>query len=191
MTKSSIKNAIGTVCMCLPFLIMISGFLYPGENIKNWWHSLSASYYNQNSFMFIICFSALIVLLFADKDVCSNLMGVFMAIILLFPCADGTLVITQDEVGVFGLSPSLSDKIHSLACLLSGVTVVIKNAMLIKQTKRKLFIVLLVLILTSIGIITYENILHSNGDWSFHWSTVFTETIIFVCCGVMYKSIEC
>lgn len=191
MTKSSIKNAIGTVCICLPFLITISGLLYPGENIKNWWQSLSASYYNHNSFMFIICFSALIVLLFADKDVCSNIMGVLMAIILLFPCADGTLIITQDEVGVFGLSPSLSDKIHSLACSLSGVTVVIKDIVLIKQTKRKLFIVLLVLMLASIAIIVYENILHTNGDWSFHWSTLFMETVIFISCGVMYKSIEC
>lgn len=191
MTKSSIKNAIGTVCICLPFLITLSGLLYPGENIKNWWQSLSASYYNQNSFMFIICFSALIVLLFVDKDICSNIMAMFMAIILLFPCADGTLVITQDAVGVFGLSPSLSDKIHSLACLMAGVTVVIKDIMLIKQTKRKLFIVLLELMLASIAVIIYENILHSNGDWSFHWTTLFTETIIFISCGVMYKNIEC
>lgn len=191
MTNNSIKNAIGTVCICLPFLIIISGLLYPGENINNWWQSLSASYYNQNSFMFIICFSALIVLLVVDRDAYSNIMAALMAIILIFPCADGTLLIAQEEVGVFGLKPSLSDKIHSLACLLSGVVVVIKNITLIKQTKRKLFMVLLALILASIATIAYENILHANGDWSFHWSTVFTETIIFVCCGIMYKNIEC
>ena len=191
MTNNSIKNAIGTVCMCLPFLIVISGLLYPGENLNNWRQSLSASYYNQNSFMFIICFSALIVLLVVDRDIYSNIMSALMAIILIFPCADGTLIITQDEVGVFGLSPSLSDKIHSLACLLSGVVVVIKDIVLIKKTKRKLFMVLLALILASIAIIAYENVLHSNGDWSFHWSTLFTETIIFVCCGIMYKNIEC
>lgn len=191
MTNNSIKNTIGTLCICLPFLIIISGLLCPGENIENWWQSLSASYYNQNSFMFVICFSALIVLLSVDKDICSNIIAIFMTIILLFPCADGTLVITQETVGVFGLSPSLSNKIHSLACLMSGVVVVIKDIVLIKQTKRKLFIVLLTLMLASIAIIIYENILHSKGDWSFHWTTIFTETIIFISCGVMYKNIEC
>ena len=190
MTDNKIKSAIGTVCIWLPFLIIISGFLYPGQNIENWWQSLSASYYNQNSFMFIICFSALIVLLFVDKDHFSNIMAAFMIIILMFPCADGTLVITQEKVGLFGLSPSLSDKIHSIACLCSGIAITIKNILLIKQTKRKLFIILLLLILVSISIIFYENILHSTGDWSFHWTTVFTETIIFVCCGIMYKNID-
>lgn len=190
MTSNNIKKAIGTVCIWLPFLIIISGFLYPGENIENWWQSLSASYYNQNSFMFIICFSALIVLLFVDKDLYSTIMAAFMTIILLFPCADGTLIITQEKVGLFGLRPSLSDKIHSIACLCSGVAVIIKNIMLIKQTKRKLFIVLLIFILAAITIIIYENILHSAGDWSFHWTTVFTETVIFVCCGIMYRNLE-
>lgn len=190
MTNNNIKNAIGTVCIWLPFLIIISGFLYPGQNIENWWQSLSASYYNQNSFMFIICFSALIVLLFVDRDIYSNIMAAFMTIILLFPCADGTLIITQEKVGLFSLSPSLSDKIHSIACLCAGVVVIIKNISLIKQTKRKLFVLLLSLILASMVVIIYENILHSAGDWSFHWTTVFTETVIFVCCGVMYKNIE-
>lgn len=190
MTDNNIKKAIGTVCIWLPFLIIISGFLYPGENIENWWQSLSASYYNHNSFMFILCFSSLIVLLFVDKDKYSNVMAAFMTIILLFPCADGTLNITQEKVGLFNLSPSLSDKIHSIACLCSGIAVTIKNISLIKQTKRKLFILLLSLIIAAMAIIVYENILHSSGDWSFHWSTVFTETIIFVCCGIMYKNID-
>lgn len=190
MTDNKIKSAIGTVCIWLPFLIIISGFLYPNKNIENWWQSLSASYYNQNSFMFIICFSALVVLLFVDKDHFSNIMAAFMTIILIFPCADGTLTIAQEKVGLFGLSPSLSDKIHSIACLCSGIAITIKNISLIKQTKRKLFIVLLLLILTAMSIIFYENILHSTGDWSFHWTTVFTETVIFVCCGIMYKNID-
>ena len=141
-------------------------------------------------FMFILCFSALIVLLFVDKDKYSNVMAAFMTIILLFPCADGTLNITQEKVGLFSLSPSLSDKIHSIACLCSGIAVIIKNISIIKQTKRKLFIILLLFILAAISIIFYENILHSSGDWSFHWSTVFTETVIFVCCGIMYKNID-
>ena len=113
MTNNSIKNAIGTVCICLPFLIMISGLLYPGENINNWWQSLSASYYNQNSFMFIICFSALIVLLVVDRDIHSNIMAALMAIILVFPCADGTLLITQEEVGILKQGKEAFEKYYN------------------------------------------------------------------------------
>ena len=190
MANNNIKHAIGTVCIWFPFLIILSGFLYPEDNITNWWQSLSASYYNQNSFMFILCFFALIVLLFVDRDVFSTIMAALMTVILLFPCADATLTITQKEVGVFGLSPLLSDKIHSMACLGSGIAVIIKNILLIKQTKRKLFIVLLSLIIVSMSIILYENILHTQNDWSFHWTTIFTETALFVCCGIMYRNID-
>ncbi len=190
MTYAEIKRFTGIFAIATPFIIIITGLLNPSINNQNWWHSLSASYYNSfSATAFISSFFILSFLLSLNKEKLSKIASLLLILIIVFPCTDGTIPISKSYVGLFKLSPSFSGKIHSIIALsLLIVMLIILVHTLILYKNKKLYSMLLLLIISMTILIIIENILHSNGNWSLHWTTIFSETILFICFGTCFYS---
>lgn len=185
MNNTTIKKTTGLVAIFTPLIIILAGFISPFKNNENWWHSLSASYYNQSTVgAFICCFIVLSLLLIFNKEILSKIVGVLLTLVLVFPCMDKTIPVLKDCTGLLKIPSNISDNIHSIISLLALIFMISEVIyFLCKYQNKTIYIVSLILVLIATVIIVIENIYHNNGDWSLHWTTIFTESTLFISFG--------
>lgn len=188
MNDVTLKKATGIVATFTPFGILFAGLFSSCRNNLNWWHSLSASYYNIPTMaVFTSCFFLLAVLLILNKGILTKIVGILLFLIVIFPCADKTIPITQKYIGVLHLDLELSNTIHSLASFGALVCMAIEIIyFLYAYENKKVYLISILCIALATALIVIENICHNQGNWSLHWTTIITETTLFVSFGHSY-----
>ena len=193
MKEDSIKKVTGLMAILLPFVVVFAGLMSPYNN-RNWWHSLSASYYNDSTAtIFYLWLFIISILLLLNKGLIAKLQGISLWGILLFPAADPTIPIEGSTTGVFNLNLSTSDIIHSVSCFVLLALIYAQIILFMKSSNLKRVYKLLLSLITfsTIAIIT-ENGLHAINYWDAHWTTIITESLLFIAVGYGYyiKGVE-
>ena len=158
MKEDSIKKVTGLLAILLPFVVVLAGLLSPYNN-QNWWHSLSASYYNDSTAaIFYLSLFLISILLFLNKGIVAKIQGLCIWGILLFPAADPTIPIEGDTTGIFNLNLPVSDLVHSISCFLLLIFIYVQMVLFMKSSNfKRVYKILLALITFSTITILTEN----------------------------------
>lgn len=115
------KKVIGIMVILLPIVPILFGFIGQ-SNPVDWYTSISATYYTNScglmSGILAICSFFFFTYPGYDKrdKIVNKLSALFLLMILIFPCGDARLCLTQ-PVGLFQLQPSISGAIHNTSAI--------------------------------------------------------------------------
>jgi hypothetical protein len=137
----NMRRAIGAFAMSLPWMMVIGGYLFGGENLLP---SLSAYYYTNMHDVFVgmLCMTGLFLIAYKGfdriDDWATNFSGVFAFGVALFPseCKYGAVCDPQARVGTFWLHAELSAKLHLGAAALLLVTLSLISLFLFTKTDQ-------------------------------------------------------
>lgn len=167
-----------------PSLLLV-GLL--GNNPTNWWQSISAAYYCNTKQLYIVFMGSIAMFLLFFDNIIYNLSGLTIIGILLFPTYEEPLNISKSSlVGIFKLPIEVSGTIHiifNFILLLFIIALVIKT---VKDSKNYKLLLLALPIFCSVLLILIETCLHTQGNWSFHWSTIISEWMLFQTAGLIF-----
>lgn len=141
-----IRNLAGFLGMILPWLALISTFIYGRFNNlpSEFWYnySISETYYFSPVLAGILTAASVVLICYKGYDwrdeLITTISGIFGLIIVLFPC---TSVLESGRVGLFQLDMKISDIIHCSAASIFFILLAINSFFLFtlgdSNTKQK------------------------------------------------------
>lgn len=141
-----IRNLIGFLGMILPWLALISTFIYGKFNNlpSEFWYdySISGTYYFSPVLAGILTAASIVLICYKGYDwrdeLITTISGIFGLIIVLFPC---TSVLESGRVGLFQLDMNISNIIHSIAASIFFILLAVNSLFLFtlgdSNTKQK------------------------------------------------------
>ena len=186
---SSNKFINYSLFIILSFLtpVTLVGGLFGKYNPPNWWHSISAAYYCNTKYLFIFLMSVISILLICEKDFIYTIAGVSTAGLLFFPTYEKTLGISESlKVGILKMPLVDSGTVHIIFNTALLVCTLVLLIDYIIKSKAYLSLLLFLPIIVSMTLVIIETKLHNGGNWSFHWSTIISEGILFQTSGLIF-----
>lgn len=141
-----IRNIIGFLGMILPWLALISTFIYRRFNnlTSEFWYnySISGTYYFSPVLAGILTSASIVLICYKGYDwrdeLITTISGIFGLIIILFPVAS---VLESGRVGLFQLDMNISNIIHNTAASIFFILLAINSLFLFtlgdSNTKQK------------------------------------------------------
>lgn len=141
-----IRNLIGFLGMVLPWLALISTFIYGKFNNlpSEFWYnySISGTYYVSPVLAGILTAASIVLICYKGYDwrdeLITTISGIFGLVIVLFPCAS---ILESGRVGLFQLDMNISNIIHNIAAAIFFILLAINSLFLFtlgdSNTKQK------------------------------------------------------
>lgn len=135
-----IRNVCGLLGIILPWLALFSAGIVDPHPSKEWWYSISATYYQSPALVGVLAPASIVLLCYIGYDKLDNwittLSGVFGLGIVLFPCKVDW-VWEYELVGFFQLPVFVSNILHSACACIFFLLLAYNSFFLFTKTGKK------------------------------------------------------